>query len=184
MSPYFTEIKPRRDHYIIQYNLLCIKAIQCCPNFSSPEYSHSQKMKMWLLPESSSRLNGNNVLIAEQELLQVRFEAEKEGKGMAITMWPFLKWFPFFHLRNIWPDKNEHQAKLLVSLGPFCTGCLHTGPDVCWLINKPAWRPQNKWTLTFSAACRITCAVSEDTHSTESLSVSAAVLVAKLCFCW
>lgn len=37
-------------------------------------------MKMWPLPESSSSLNGNNVLIAEQELLQVRFEAEKEGK--------------------------------------------------------------------------------------------------------
>lgn len=24
MSPYFTEIKPRRDHCIIHYNLLCI----------------------------------------------------------------------------------------------------------------------------------------------------------------
>lgn len=64
--------------------IYCMKSSQCCPHFSSPEYSHSQKMKMWLLPESSSRLDGNYV-IAEQELLQVCFEAEKEGGGKG---WP------------------------------------------------------------------------------------------------
>lgn len=125
-------------------------------------------MKMWPLPESSSGLNGNNVLIAEQELLQVRFEAEKEERGMAITIWPFLKCFHCFHLRNVWPEKNKHQAKLPVSLGPFCMGCLHTWPDVCWLIKKPAWRPQNKWPLTFSAACGFTCDVYQDSHTRES----------------
>lgn len=144
-----------------------LQATQCCPNFTSPEYSHSQKMKMWLLPESSSSLNGNNVLIAELESLQVRFEAEKEGRGMAITIWPFLKWFPLFPLEKCL-TRNKHQAKLPVSVGPFCTGSLHTGPGVCWLINKPAWRLYNKWPLSFSAGCRITCDVYEDSRSRES----------------
>lgn len=136
-------LKLNPEEIITSFSIIyyVLQATKSCPNFTFPEYSHSQKMKMWPLPESSSRLNGNNILIAEQELLQVHFEAEKEERGMAITIWPFLKCFHCFHLRNVWPEKNKHQAKLPVSLGPFCMGCLHTWPDVCWLIKKPAWRP-------------------------------------------
>lgn len=112
-----------------------LQATQCCPNFTSPEYSHSQKMKMWRLPESSSSLNGNNVLIAELESLQVRVEAEKEGRGMAITIWPFLKWFPLFPLekcltRNKWtPSKTaSFSGTFLHWVTAYRTRCL--------LINK------------------------------------------------
>lgn len=95
-------LKLNPEEIIASFTIIyCVlQAIQCCPNFTSPYYSCPKKMKMWLLPESRSSLNGNNVLIAEQELLQVHFEAEKEGRGMAITIWPFLKWFLLFPLEK------------------------------------------------------------------------------------
>lgn len=114
-------LKLNPEEIITSFSIIyyVLQATQCCPNFTSPECSHSQKMKMWPLPESSSRLNGNNVLIAEQELLQVRFEADKEGRGMAITIWPFLKWFPLFPLEKCLTREKQRPSKTASFSGTF-----------------------------------------------------------------
>lgn len=87
MSINFAEIKPRRDHYIVQCDFLYITGHSVLSKLELAwNIQFLRKFKYVPLSESSSRLNYNNDLIAEEEFFQVHFGAMKGGEECGC--WP------------------------------------------------------------------------------------------------
>lgn len=86
----------------------------------------------------------------------------------AMTIWPFLNWFPLFPLQKYLTRKKQMQSKPPSFLWYLSALGIWVHDQMLLVHIKTTWRPWNKWPLTFSAVREITRDLYQDSHTRES----------------